>query len=79
MDGEKRLRVKKNVILSVLLQFCLRVCFCFLFLDSYYIIEDGAGNFPDFSPTFYPRDESTSYAAQVKTGDFNMFQSFANS
>jgi multiple sugar transport system permease protein len=31
-------------------------------------------------PTFYPHELNTkSYAAQVETGDFNMFQSFANS
>ncbi len=31
-------------------------------------------------PTFYPHELNTkSYAAQIETGDFNMFQSFFNS
>lgn len=79
MDEEKRLSVKKNVIFCVIavLIACILLFPLYWTLITSLKIETEIFQNP---PTFFPHVVNTkSYAAQVKTGDFNMFKSFANS
>ena len=72
MDEEKRLSVKKNVIFCVIAVLIA----CILLITSLKTETEIFQN----PPTFFPHVVNTkSYAAQVETGDFNMFKSFANS
>lgn len=79
MDEEKRLNVKKNVI------FCTVAVLiaCVLLFPLYWTLITSLKTETEIfqnPPTFFPHVVNTkSYAAQVETGDFNMFQSFANS
>lgn len=79
MEEGKRISRKKNVILcgvSVLL-------LCLLLFPVYWIVVTSLKTEQEIfqiPPTFWPKVLNLkSYAAQVETGDFNMFRSFANS
>ena len=79
MNGEKKIRGKKNIILSVLsiLLLCVLLFPLFWILMTSLKTEQEIFRIP---PTIIPEKLNlASYAAQVETGDFNMFQSFANS
>lgn len=79
MNGEKKITGKKNIILSVLsiLLLCVLLFPLFWILMTSLKTEQEIFRFP---PTIIPEKLNlASYAAQVETGDFNMFQSFANS
>lgn len=79
MDEEKRLSVKKNVIFCVI---AILVA-CVLLFPLYWTFITSLKTETEIfqnPPTFFPHIVNTkSYAAQVETGDFNMFKSFANS
>ena len=79
MDEEKRLSVKKNVIFCVIAVLIA----CILLFPLYWTLITSLKTETEIfqnPPTFFPHVVNTkSYAAQVKTGDFNMFKSFANS
>lgn len=79
MNGEKKITGKKNVILSILsiLLLCVLLFPLFWILMTSLKTEQEIFRIP---PTIIPKKLNlASYAAQVETGDFNMFQSFANS
>ena len=79
MNGEKKITGKKNIILSVLsiLLLCVLLFPLFWILMTSLKTEQEIFRIP---PTIVPEKLNlASYAAQVETGDFNMFQSFANS
>ena len=79
MNGEKKITGKKNIILSVLsiLLLCVLLFPLFWILMTSLTTEQEIFRIP---PTIIPEKLNlASYAAQVETGDFNMFQSFANS
>ena len=79
MNGEKKITGKKNIILSVLsiLLLCVLLFPLFWILMTSLETEQEIFRIP---PTIIPEKLNlASYAAQVETGDFNMFQSFANS
>lgn len=79
MGEEKRLKSGKNVL------FCIVsvVILCVLLFPLFWIFVTSLKTEQEIfqiPPTFYPHVLNTkSYAAQIETGDFNMFQSFANS
>lgn len=79
MDGEKRLTRKKNILFSA----ASVVILCVLLFPLYWAFITSLKTEQEIfqnPPTFYPHIlNSKSYAAQVETGDFNMFRSFANS
>lgn len=79
MDGKKRLSVKKNVIfciVAVLIACVLLFPLYWTFITSLKTETEIFKN----PPTFFPEIINTkSYAAQIETGDFNMFKSFVNS
>lgn len=79
MDEEKRLTRKKNILLNVVSV----VILCILLFPLYWALITSLKTEQEIfqnPPTFYPHVlNSKSYAAQVETGDFNMFRSFANS
>lgn len=79
MDEEKRLTRRKNILLSVVSV----VILCILLFPLYWALITSLKTEQEIfqnPPTFYPYVlNSKSYAAQVETGDFNMFRSFANS
>ena len=79
MDEEKRLSVKKNVIFCVIAVLIA----CILLFPLYWTLITSLKTETEIfqnPPTFFPHVVNTkSYAARVKTGDFNMFKSFANS
>ncbi len=79
MDGEKRLTRKKNILFSA----ASVVILCVLLFPLYWALITSLKTEQEIfqnPPTFYPHIlNSKSYAAQVETGDFNMFRSFANS
>ena len=79
MGEEKKITGSKNVILSIV----SIVILCFLLFPLFWTLITSLKTEKEiFSnpPTFYPHVLNTqSYAAQVETGDFNMFQSFGNS
>ena len=79
MDEEKRLSRKTNILFSVIAVALL----CVLLFPLYWALITSLKTEQEIfqnPPTFYPHILNTkSYAAQVETGDFNMFRSFANS
>lgn len=79
MGGEKKITGKKNVILSILSV----VLLCVLLFPLFWILMTSLKTEQEIfriPPTIIPEKLNlASYAAQVETGDFNMFQSFANS
>jgi len=79
MDGEKKLNIKKNIILCVTAVILL----CVLLFPLYWALNTSLKTEQEIfqnPPTFYPHELNTkSYAAQVESGDFNMFRSFGNS
>lgn len=79
MDAEKRLSTKKNVLFCII----ALVIACALLFPLYWALITSLKTETEIfqnPPTFYPHVLNTrSYAAQVETGDFNMFQSFGNS
>lgn len=79
MDGEKKLSRGKNICLCVISVLIL----CVLLFPIYWIFVTSLKTEQEIfqiPPTFWPKELNLkSYAAQVETGDFNMFQSFANS
>ena len=79
MGEEKKITGRKNVILCAIsvLVLCILLFPLFWTLITSLKTEKEIFQYP---PTFYPHVLNTkSYAAQVETGDFNMFKSFANS
>lgn len=79
MNSEKKLTGKSNVILCV-----LSVLFAAILLfPLYWIVVTSLKTEQEIfqiPPTLFPaRANFTSYAVQMKSGDFNMFQSFGNS
>ena len=79
MDDTKKLTGKKNVILCVISILLL----CLLLFPLFWIIVTSLKTEQEIfqiPPTLFPEVLNTkSYAAQVETGDFNMFRSFGNS
>jgi multiple sugar transport system permease protein len=79
MDEEKKLTRKRNILFSVVSV----VILCILLFPLYWALITSLKTEQEIfqnPPTFYPHVlNSKSYAAQVETGDFNMFRSFANS
>ena len=79
MEGEKRLSRRNNIILCIISLFIL----CLLLFPLYWALITSLKMEREIfqnPPTFYPHILNLqSYAAQVETGDFNMFRSFANS
>ena len=79
MDEEKKISGKKNMILCAVSVLLL----CVLLFPLYWALITSLKTEQEIfrnPPTFYPHVLNTqSYAAQVETGDFNMFRSFANS
>ena len=79
MDEEKRLATKKNILFSIVSVVLLGVLLFPLYWALITSLKTEQEIFQN-PPTFYPHVlNSKSYAAQVETGDFNMFRSFANS
>lgn len=79
MDSTKNLKLKSNIIFSVIavLLTCVLLFPLFWMVVTSLKTEQEIFQFP---PTFYPHVLNTkSYAAQLETGDFNMFKSFYNS
>ena len=79
MGGEKKITGKKNVILCIL----SIVLLCILLFPLFWILMTSLKTEQEIfriPPTIIPEKLNLQYyAAQVETGDFNMFQSFANS
>ena len=79
MDEEKRLSKKKNIVFCII----ALIIACILLFPLYWaFITSLKTEMESFQnpPTFFPHVINTkSYAAQVETGDFNMFKSFGNS
>ncbi|MDC7289612.1 carbohydrate ABC transporter permease [Blautia schinkii] len=79
MDDDKKLTGRKNVIMCVISVLIL----CVLLFPLYWIVVTSLKTEKEIfqiPPTFWPKVLNTkSYAAQVGSGDFNMFKSFANS
>ncbi len=76
---DKKLTGKKNVLLCVVALIILIVLLFPLFWTFITSLKTEKEIF-QIPPTFYPHVLNTkSYAAQVETGDFNMFHSFFNS
>ena len=79
MNEEKALKGKKNVALCIASVLIL----CFLLFPLYWALNTSLKTEREIfqnPPTFYPHEVNTaSYAAQVESGDFNMFRSFGNS
>ena len=79
MYEEKRLTTKKNILFSIVSVVLLGVLLFPLYWALITSLKTEQEIFQN-PPTFYPHVlNSKSYAAQVETGDFNMFRSFANS
>ena len=79
MGEEKIITGRKNIMLCVISVIVL----CVLLFPLYWTLITSLKTEKEIfqsPPTFYPHVLNTkSYAAQVETGDFNLFQSFANS
>jgi len=79
MGDEKKVAGSKNVILCILAV----VVLCILLFPLFWIIATSLKTEKEIfqiPPTLVPHVWNTkSYAAQVETGDFNMFRSFGNS
>ena len=77
--NEKPLKPVKNVIYCIISIILLVILLFPLFWTLITSFKTEAEIF-QIPPTWYPHVLNTkSYAAQVETGDFNMFRSFANS
>ena len=79
MGEEKKITGTRNAVLCILsvLVLCILLFPLFWTLNTSLKTEQEIFQNP---PTFYPHVLNTrSYAAQVETGDFNMFRSFGNS
>ena len=79
MSEEKRLNKKKNILLCVISIIIL----CVLLFPLFWIFVTSLKTEQEIfriPPTFYPHKLNLgSYAAQIETGDFNMFRAFGNS
>lgn len=79
MDEDKKILGRKNILLCLVSLVVLVV----LLFPLYWIIVTSLKTEKEIfqiPPTFWPEVLNlSSYAAQVETGDFNMFQSFGNS
>lgn len=79
MGDEKKVAGKKNILLLI----AALLVMCVLLFPLYWIIVTSLKTEKEIfqiPPTFWPEVLNLkSYAAQVETGDFNMFQSFGNS
>lgn len=79
MGDEKKITGKENRILCIISLAVL----CILLFPLFWIFITSLKTEQEIfqmPPTFYPHILNTkSYAAQIETGDFNMFSSFANS
>jgi len=79
MGEEKKLNKKKNMLFCVISV----VILCVLLFPLFWILVTSLKTEQEIfqiPPTFYPHELNLkSYAAQVETGDFNMFRAFGNS
>lgn len=79
MEDDKKVSGLKNVVLCVISV----VLLCLLLFPLYWIVVTSLKTEREIfqiPPTLFPQVLNTkSYAAQVESGDFNMFQSFGNS
>ena len=79
MDEERKISGVKNVLLCIV----SLIIMCILLFPVYWIFVTSLKTEKEIfqiPPTIWPQVLNLkSYAAQVETGDFNMFQSFANS
>ena len=79
MDEDKKLNKGKNITLCILSVLLL----CVFLFPLYWIVVTSLKTEKEIfqvPPTFWPKVLNLkSYAAQVESGDFNMFRSFANS
>lgn len=79
MGEDKKITGKKNILLCIASIFI----FCVLLFPLYWIVVTSLKTETEIfqiPPTFWPEVLNLkSYAAQVETGDYNMFQSFGNS
>ncbi len=79
MDEGKKLKPKKNALYCIISV----VILCILLFPLFWIFVTSLKTEQEIfqiPPTFYPHVLNLkSYAAQIETGDFNMFRSFANS
>lgn len=79
MEDDNKLSLKKNLIYCIISVLLL----CLLLFPLYWIFITSIKTEKEIfqiPPTFWPKILNLkSYLAQVKTGDFNMFRSFANS
>ena len=79
MGEVKKITGRKNVILCIVSVLVL----CFLLFPLFWTLNTSLKTEQEIfqnPPTFYPHVLNTqAYAAQVETGDLNMFRSFANS
>lgn len=79
MDEDKKILGRKNILLCLIALIVLVI----LLFPLYWIIVTSLKTEKEIfqiPPTFWPEAINlNSYAAQVETGDFNMFQSFGNS
>lgn len=79
MDEEKRLSKKKNIVFCII----ALIIACILLFPLYWAFITSLKTEMEIfqnPPTFFPHVINTkSYAAQVETGDFNMFKSLGNS
>ena len=76
---DKKLTGRKNVILCIVSVLILIILLFPLFWTFVTSLKTEQEIFV-YPPTFYPHEINTkSYAAQIETGDFNMFASFGNS
>ncbi|WP_033151610.1 carbohydrate ABC transporter permease [Pseudobutyrivibrio ruminis] len=79
MESEKRLKRRENIICCVLSIVLLIILLFPLFWTFITSLKTEQEIF-QIPPTWYPHVLNTkSYAAQIETGDFNMFKSFFNS
>ena len=79
MGEDKKLNKKKNILFCVISV----VVLCVLLFPLFWILVTSLKTEQEIfqiPPTFYPHELNLkSYAAQVETGDFNMFRAFGNS
>lgn len=79
MNEEKTLKGKNHAVMCIASVLIL----CFLLFPLYWALNTSLKTEREIfqnPPTFYPHEVNTaSYAAQVESGDFNMFRSFGNS
>lgn len=79
MESEKRLKKRENIVCCILSLVLLVVLLFPLFWTFITSLKTEQEIF-QIPPTWYPHVLNTkSYAAQIETGDFNMFKSFFNS